>query len=421
MKITTKSQEAGGTLILTLFTCLTVGIVLGSFLTLISARNKVTMRSTAWNAAIPVLEAGIEEAMTHLKKVRDDHNMTGNGWTASIVGGQPVHVKKRTLPDGSYYNVTIYNGTTDAPFIYSQGFVPSPLESGKYISRLVRVGATNPPNVFTKGIVTTGKITLGGNAIVDGYDSALGPYNVLSNRLANGGVGTVYNGASAINVGNAKIYGVVSTGPAGKVTIGSGGAVGDVAWVSGSTGIKPGWSDNNMNFAFPTNSPPTGGPFLAPIAVGNTITLGTGTNQMSSYSGGNGKKIIVTGHATLYVTGDFTLTGNAYVEVQPGGSLTIYVGGDAKFGGNGVVNQTGLPSNVSVIGLSGNKNIAFSGGADFYGTVNAPNADINVNGNGSFYGAIIGKSYTAIGNGAVHYDKALVKPGDLLVASWKEL
>src|SRR6185369_2598835 len=133
MKIARSSRNQGGVLLIVLFTCLSIGIVLASFLALTSSRFKMAVRSTCWNQCIPVLEAGVEDALSHLHK---DKMMTDNGWTPTTIGGQPVVVKKRTLPDGSYYNVTINSTITNSPYIYSQGFVPSPLSNNKYISRL---------------------------------------------------------------------------------------------------------------------------------------------------------------------------------------------------------------------------------------------------------------------------------------------
>jgi len=50
-------------LMVTMITCLIIGTVLASFLVLISRRYNMTIRSAAWNAAMPVLEAGIEEGL----------------------------------------------------------------------------------------------------------------------------------------------------------------------------------------------------------------------------------------------------------------------------------------------------------------------------------------------------------------------
>jgi hypothetical protein len=415
MKIARSSRNQGGVLLIVLFTCLSIGIVLASFLALTSSRFKMAVRSTCWNQCIPVLEAGVEDALSHLHK---DKMMTDNGWTPTTIGGQPVVVKKRTLPDGSYYNVTINSTITNSPYIYSQGFVPSPLSNNKYISRLVRVGATNPISIFSRAIATSGPITLSGqNVVVDSYDSAFGPYSTISNRMAHGGIATSSTAANAINIGSSHVYGTAETGPGGTITVGTG-SIGDLGW---STGIEPGWSDNDMNVAFPSNTLPAGVLFPLTSFSGNQTITDT-TNKINSANLGSGKNWTINGHVMLYCVGDFTISGSGYIQINPGAHLTLYVGGKTtKITGGGVANLTGMPSAFTYIGLAGNTDISIGGGGSFYGSVNAPQADVKVSGSGEMFGAVISKSYTASGNGSFHYDGELAKAGDLYVISWKEL
>src|SRR5882724_8872479 len=153
-------REQGSTLMLVLFTGLAIGIVLASYLTLISSRHKTSVGSMDWNATIPELEAGVEEALTHLHN--DASSPTANGWAAGTIGGQTVYTKTRHFSGGAYFYVTIYNATASNPLIYSSGFIPSPLNTNSYISRTVRVGATNPPTIFTGALAATGTIKLSG-------------------------------------------------------------------------------------------------------------------------------------------------------------------------------------------------------------------------------------------------------------------
>src|SRR6185437_6389773 len=119
-------------------------------------RFQMTVRSSDWNAAIPVLEAGVEEALTHM--TRDTNQPTANNWTTTTIKGISAYTKTRTFPDGSYYNVYIVNYASNNPSIYSQGFVRSPYNASRYISRLVLVGVTNPPTVFTHAIAVNGAV-----------------------------------------------------------------------------------------------------------------------------------------------------------------------------------------------------------------------------------------------------------------------
>src|SRR4051812_6769752 len=174
MRIGRTGNEAGATLLIALFAALVIGTVLGSLLLVTSTRNKLSLRSTAWNASIPVIEAGIEEAFTHLHD--DTNNYSANGWIRTNIGGQVVFAKTRNLNDASYFYTTIYGAGSSSPIIYSAGFVPSPLGNQQYISRTVRVTTTNPPTLFTKAIAATGPISFGGNGLVDSFDSRIGWY-----------------------------------------------------------------------------------------------------------------------------------------------------------------------------------------------------------------------------------------------------
>jgi hypothetical protein len=424
MKFSSNKRERGSVLVTTLIVCVVIGTLLASYLTLLSSRYKLTERSKCWNTAIPVLEAGLEEALTHLHD--DPNSPSANGWIAATVGGQPVYTKQRHFSDGSYFYVTIYNATANNPLIYSQGFVPSPLSSSQYISRMVKVGTTNPPNTFSRALAATGPITMSGGGVVDGFDSRIGSYDSTTNRYANGGLATDSTASPAVKVGTAQVYGTVTTGPGGTISV-SGGAVGDVAWNASHSGIEPGWTNNNMNVAFPSNAPPSGGPFFAPLpatAVGgsNITWVPTGTYQMSSFTSSQDKKpMIVTGNVTLWVTGDLTVSGSGYIWIMPGASLTLYVGGTTTISGGGVVNGAGLASDFTYIGLSSNTSITYSGSAAFIGTVNAPQAALTISGSAGAYGAAIVKTATISGGAGFHYDQSLATGTGLVVSSWTEM
>ena len=75
MKIRLNTQPDGSILVITLLTAFVIGVGVASYLVLVSNQNYSTMRSLAWNTTIPLAEAGIEEALTHLN---DDSGITDN-------------------------------------------------------------------------------------------------------------------------------------------------------------------------------------------------------------------------------------------------------------------------------------------------------------------------------------------------------
>jgi hypothetical protein len=411
MKLNLKKREEGSSLFVALTICLVVGVILAGYLVLTSNRFQMTVRSSDWNAAIPVLEAGIEEALTHL--TRDTNQPTANNWTSTTIAGNQAYTKTRTFSDGSYYIVYIRDFSAGSPSIYSQGFVRSPYNNNKYISRTVKVGVTNPPTVFTHAIAVNGAVSIVGQPVIDAFDSRKGSYNTTSNRDAVGGIATNLKISGAVSLGGANVYGPVSTGSGGTVT---GGTVGDVAWNKTSSGIEPGWTDDTMNVAYPTNSPLTGGPYLPPTQYTN---ITSGTYQMSSYSSSG--DMTIGGNVVLYVPGDFTIGGNDTIKIKSGGSLKIIVGGNVSMAGGGVLNGTGQAANFSILGLSTCTSVTYAGNAQFIGTIYAPQADFTLKGTTDAFGAVIAKTASMNGNTAFHYDEALAYQDGYIASSWQEL
>jgi len=347
---------------------------------------------------------------------RDTNQPTANNWTSGLIQGNQVYTKTRSFADGSYFFVYILNITSNNPTIYSQGFVPSPYHKNQYVSRTVKVGVTNPPTVFTHALAVTGNVNLAGNPVIDGFDSRKGPYNTATNRDATGNIATDAGLLGTVSLGGAHVYGMVSTG---KGAIILGGTVGDVPWNATHSGIEPGWTTDTMNVSYPSNSPPTGGPYLPPTQYTN---MASGTYQLSGSFSSSGD-ITIDGNVTLYITAgnSFTVKGNDTIIIKPGGSLKIIAGGNISIGGGGVLNGPGVAGNFSIVGLNSCTSISYAGNAQFIGTVNAPQADFSIKGTTDVYGAIIANSASMNGNTALHYDEALAFQDGYLVNSWQEL
>lgn len=255
-----RAGEAGSLLPLALFTCLIIGISLSSYLNLASAQHRAATRSQTWNLAIPLAEAGLEEALTqvHLHSA----NLATNGWTlapngltmsngVTLAGAQ--YYRSQSLDSGSYL-AAISPGP--APVLTAQGILNAPLSNDKVV-RTVRV-ITAGGALFARGLVARGNIEWSGNILSDSFDSAdplasvNGRYSAAV-RLDNGSVGTV-DGIFAM--GGGIIYGYANTGPTGTLTLG-GGTVGDLAWITGgNSGIQPGHFADDLNVSFPSVEPP---------------------------------------------------------------------------------------------------------------------------------------------------------------------
>src|SRR6266446_5949457 len=136
MKIAIRGKKhQGSVLLITLMTAWVIGIALVSYLTLVANQNRSTYHSLTWTTCIPVLEAGIEEALTQIKYAGID-NLGANQWTFNA--SDQLYHKTRPVNavngDGSYYDVGIQpidpRGEPNGPVIFSTGYVLAPAGTG---------------------------------------------------------------------------------------------------------------------------------------------------------------------------------------------------------------------------------------------------------------------------------------------------
>ncbi|PYI82312.1 MAG: hypothetical protein DME26_18135, partial [Verrucomicrobia bacterium] len=158
-------------------------IALMSYLQLVNAQNRTVSRSQGWNAAVPVTEAGVEEALAHLN-ANSDSGLNVDGWTK--IG--TYYRMERSVGD-SYYVVTITVTNTILPIIEARGFCRMPLlvqnNGGPfflampqgytsprqgYVGRGVRI-KTRRNGSLTKAMLSKGKIDVGGAVNVDSFNS----------------------------------------------------------------------------------------------------------------------------------------------------------------------------------------------------------------------------------------------------------
>lgn len=303
-----RRQDSGSVLFLTLLVTAIIGFTLASYLSLVSAQTQSIQRSQTWNAVMPLVEAGIEEAMAHLNQ-GGTTNLSSDGWGGvAWWWGSGLAIKQRTLGNGRYV-VSITRSTR--PIIECTAYVPAPVAlvknstlstffadilSGSMINqpgevyRSVRV-QTDGGALFGKGMVAKGSLDMHGNNVTtDSYDSldpnfsTNGQYDAAK-RKDNGDVATNSGEPNVLNSGNANIMGHVATGPGGTVSVGSNGSVGDIAWVTGGNqGIEAGFFSDDMNMSFPDVTVPncTDTPGGGTIATTN-FTFGSNLVTTSTF------------------------------------------------------------------------------------------------------------------------------------------
>jgi hypothetical protein len=419
-----RGRERGMVLVTTLVIALLVGIVVGAMMIIIQQQNSLVARSRTWCSEIPIAEAGIEEAMTHLNTLPAD--LATSGWTLNGTN----FVKTRTIGDGYYY---VEISSNAQPTIISIGFGRIPTQTN-YSQRTVMV-TTKRATVSGYGVVAKGVIKMSGTNYIDSFDSSDPAYSsnglyTVSRRLDDVMVGSLSSSKPAIdNGGNGSIYGQAATGPMGTAV----GTIGDGAWNANSANAgkaQDGHVTDDFNMAIPDVSAPysvgTSVPAWPLSPAPRIITLSNDDYRTTTLAVSAGSTLVISGKVRLYVTSTFSTSGTGLtagrVTILAGGSLELYVGGTCTLSGAGVVNGTQNAANCAIYGLPTCTAVTYSGSSAFIGQVYAPAAAFTFNGVADACGAFTAKSISLSGSAGVHYDKALGRPsGPYLIDNWAEL
>ena len=290
-------------------------------------------------------------------------------------------------------------------------------------------------------------VELSGQAYTDSYDSSLGRYNVNGNISNHGDV--ITNGSISLT-GQSQINGAQTP---------------------------------NANMTCPTTpiKVPDDLAGLTPVSAlsvsgQNTVNI-TGDHKYTSITLSGQSKLIVTGPSNIYVTGNWSISGQSLFSVSSAstGPVIIYIDGNISASGQGITNDTYIPSNLQIYGTalqnwdssvtySINKNViyncsiweslqnnnlnhtpvsgswwssgaptqtfTFSGQAALYGAIFSPFSNMTISGQGGIYGAVVGYDITMSGQSTIHFDEALKNlslpgstggSGGLIFQDWKEI
>ncbi len=471
-----RSHNQGSVLVVSLTVLAVAAIVLTSYLVLVQTQTNSVARSQTWNSAMAITEAGIEEGLAEINRGSPvmstnssssgvnawnfTNNIAMDGWSQFVNGKSTITRYVSGSNAGSNYYTVMIDISSGTPTITSAGTVAfTPALWGSYgvpQPFLAQVGANTAANIiigrrvqvqtvivplFAVGILTRSNFNMNGNGTtLDSYDSSNTNYStngqwIASKRKAGGDLATDSAIIGDLSLGNGNIYGHVYTGPGSAqnaVQVGPNGAVGDLAWNAGSSGIETGYWAGNFNTAITDVSAPAAGTALPAAAPSGTY------KGSIVLSGGNytaptdpGKPLVITGATTLWVQGSFSPAG---IIITNGGSLALYIGAASGSGnslslsGNGTINQPGLAVNLQIYGLPSLTSISLSGNAGFIGSVYAPEADFSGGGGGNnaldSSGALIVNSVTLNGHWNFHYDENLKVVGPSrgwIAKNWTEI
>ena len=412
-----KAGQAGNALLVTMLTTGILITALGSYLFLTSQENKTVMRSMCWNNALPMAEAGIDEAMTHL-------GVNTNGYAVDGWSTDGTNFFKQRFLGGDYYNVNFSGDLNSGITITSTGAVQ--WTDGGYIQRIVQVNARKRQVINPQGLVARG-ITISGSFLVDGYDSST---NTQSNPAMFGWYDPALHTANAF-IGNpltsftlggsANVYGYVASARGyAPPTVAGSASVGDLTWAG--KWAQPGHATNGFYVEFAdVRAPYPSGP-----APGTNVTI-AGTNYTYILAGNNyfapslsmGSSMYVTGYSRLYVTGAVNI---ASITFAPDARLELYMSAPSITFAP-IINGAAPPQFI-VFGLPTCVDMTMTGGTKFVGVIYAPEADLKAVGNTTFYGAIATGTFRCNGNFTLHHDRGTGKPQPpepLTVLSWAEL
>ncbi len=352
--------------------------------------------------ALNLADAGAESAIWEI--VYNDEQF------ASWAGTNPKTITLSSFKDSgnkAIGDITVSADQTSAHHytITSTGFVPNAAKpvTGKTVKVFVL-----PKAVFNNAVFGNHSVLLSGITLVDSYDSRLGPYSSLTAR-ENGDIGT--NDILTM-VGSASVKGDALVAPGGSVS-----------------GVEPRITGELFYAANPTELDPVilpsyfGGVPTSPNLSLNkdTTTLLTGNYHYKEISLSGSATLEINGNTNMYVSEKIYLTGTAKIDIGP--NVKLYIKGDANLGGQGIVNSSGIPSNLQIYGLGSGTTIKYAGGSDFYGTIYAPESDVSTSGNSSIFGAIVGNTVKLSGTGELHYDESLADNGPsqgFTIVYWQE-
>ena len=255
------------------------------------------------------------------------------------------------------------------------------------------------------------RVTFSSNSRIDSYDSSLGAYQATNGKgndkyhSPNGHIAS--NGDIHLD-SNASIWGNAQVGPTASFTTNS------------NAELHGTWS----NASGPVDLPPVEMPSFP---AGGNLHVGSGHEVIPSGDVDFGNVQLNSG-SSMHIVGPARITCRSFradsnVEItidDSAGPVELYIERDFALSSNAWIkplshDPAGL--SVQVSGESGG-NITFDSNSYLYGTVYAPNHEINFNSNFELWGGIAAKRLHFNSNVELHYDENLASGGSGGSSEW---
>jgi hypothetical protein len=316
----------------------------------------------------------------------------------------------------------------------------SPMGARKMVQAEVALSPT-PPFIYGMYSTSTACPAInfsGNNPSTDSYTTAGGQTYTSTHVTTGGDVGA----AGEISVGNGNIGGILGvlqspTGCPAPVTISSNGTMdGTLVCPSGNNSNPP--TSCYLQAPYVFSVPPMPSP-LPPTTATTPSTCYTTTSKgkktTTAYdclTPGTYGNISIQSSLTLtpgtYNINSLSMTGNAQIIVSPPGAVILNVAGQGQttavaIAGNGITDDT-IPNDF-IVNYGGTDGISIAGNGNVTAILNSPNAPITQQGNGNWYGSILGAQMQIGGNAFFHYDRnaalAPVNNGYYTMVSYREI
>jgi hypothetical protein len=234
------------------------------------------------------------------------------------------------------------------------------------------------------GIIGLNWVNAPGTATIDSFQSDDGPYSSCTRRY-NGSVAS--NGNISLS-GSSQILGNASPGMGGGYSVTGG-------YVSGSREpitaplVYPPPSAGNASTSNQNSS------VAKYLSADRSFTI-SGQNQVDFRKG-------------VYYFKNFSATGGAVINANVDGPVTIYITGNFTLTG-GTSAYNGDAQSLKIVLLNASTSAVLTGNSDLYADLYAPLSDITITGTADYYGQMVGKTVTLSGSGQIHYDENLNSP-----------
>jgi len=221
-------------------------------------------------------------------------------------------------------------------------------------------------------------LDMGGTVRVDSYDPAR-PYSLVDNWGSLGSIGS--NGNITLN---------------GTVTV-----WGDAAHLGTCPDCGP--AQGHVQGSDYQLSEPHQFPSIPDFTVGTTDYSTSATLSPGHYGAVSlGSHDILELTGGIYYFDSIDLGSSGALKVT--GDTTIFVKSNLDLRGQGVINDLGDPTKLTVF-YSGTNEMKMTGGTQAYIEAYAPNAPLTLVGTSDFFGSFIGKTVTISGTPRVHFDE----------------